>query len=557
MKYKTLLLSMIAAIIVIACVPTEKEKIVEKEVIKEVEKEVEKEVIIERNTLQYIVNNTNAGETIDLSKYDNITSYTATINKQLTIKNGSLNNEMLTIEANNVELAELKDLNLTTSEKLGDGKLTIRNSKLSDLLLCGGGRNSIYILGTSSVVNLTMNYQNVRTLLGNGVNVTNLIMQKDGTLQTETDGTAKIEKLIIDGISTLANIGGGSKDKNAGGNIEIKTINLNSENTQINLDGDVTADNVIANATSKIVTNNYDFNLIKASVSETASLSATLTIVKNAEMTPISLLPIGIESTYIVGQAIDKNTITVMEENKLSRDAVIYKKDSNGTQTINKIWLKKSEFDIEIVDNKESLEFSKAGTFTIKITCDGLIYEQDIDVINTTDSMGDIFVDIQTNEPKISLYISENSDNNYIPLISGGSVTKPTSTVPTLCAAVNLPNNYEISEWLLNGQSITTETAGVLITLPLNDYEYVSKLVPGVNTISVITEKEEKKDNTALSSTESTSQGSSGTTSAGTSSDSKFYYKSTSINFNYIVSLSSGVGVLPDTASSEPAISAE
>ena len=542
MKYKTLLLSMIAAIIVIACVPTEKEKI------------VEKEVIIERNTLQYIVNNTNAGETIDLSKYDNITSYTATINKQLTIKNGSLNNEMLTIEANNVELAELENLNLTTSEKLGDGKLTIKNSKLSDLLLCGGGRNSIYILGTSSVVNLTMNYQNVRTLLGNGVNVTNLIMQKDGTLQTKTDGTAKIEKLIIDGISTLANIGGGSEDKNAGGNIEIKTINLNSENTQINLDGDVTADNVIANATSKIVTNKFDFNLIKASVSETASLSATLTIVKNAEMTPISLLPIGIESTYIVGQAIDKNTITVMEENKLSGDAVIYKKDSNGTQTINKIWLKKSEFDIEIVDNNESLEFSKAGTFTIKITCDGLIYEQDIDVINTAESMGDIFVDIQTNEPKISLYISENSDNNYIPLISGGSVTKPTSTVPTLCAAVNLPNNYEISEWLLNGQSITTETAGVLITLPLNDYEYVSKLVPGVNTISVITKE---KNNTALSTTESTSQGSSGTTSAGTSSDSKFYYKSTSINFNYIVSLSSGVGVLPDTASSEPAISAE
>lgn len=540
MKYKTLLLSMIAAIIVIACVPTEKE--------------VEKEVIIERNTLQYIVNNTNAGETIDLSKYDNITSYTATINKQLTIKNGSLNNEMLTIEANNVELTELKDLNLTTSEKLGDGKLTIKNSKLSDLLLCGGGRNSIYILGTSSVVNLTMNYQNVRTLLGNGVNVTTLIMQKDGTLQTETDGTANIENLIIDGISTLANIGGGSEDKNAGGNIEIKTINLNSENTQINLDGDVTADNVIANATSKIVTNNCDFNLIKASVSETASLSATLTIVKNAEMTPISLLPIGIESTYIVGQAIDKNTITVMEENKLSGDAVIYKKDNNGTQTINKIWLKKSEFDIEIVDNKESLEFSKAGTFTIKITCDGLIYEQDIDVINTAESMGDIFVDIQTNEPKISLYISENSDNNYIPLISGGSVTKPTSTVPTLCAAVNLPNNYEISEWLLNGQSITTETAGVLITLPLNDYEYVSKLVPGENTISVITKE---KDNTALSTTESTSQGSSGTTSAGTSSESKPYYKSTSINFNYIVSLSSGVGVLPDTASSEPAISAE
>lgn len=554
MKYKTLLLSMIAAIIVIACVPTEKEKIVEKEVIKEVEKEVEKEVIIERNTLQYIVNTTNAGETIDLSKYDNITSYTATINKQLTIKNGSLNNEMLTIEANNVELAELKDLNLTTSEKLGDGKLTIRNSKLSDLLLCGGGRNSIYILGTSSVKNLTMNYQNVRTLLGNGVNVTNLIMQKDGTLQTETDGTAKIEKLIIDGISTLANIGGGSEDKNAGGNLEIKTINLNSENTQINLYGDVTANNVIANATSKIVTNNYDFNLIEASVNETASPSTTLTIVKNAEMTPISLLPIGIESTYIVGQAIDKNTITVMEENKLSGDAVIYKKDNNGTQTINKIWLKKSEFDIEIVDNKESLEFSKAGTFTIKITCNGLIYEQDIDVINTAESMGDIFVDIQTNEPKISLYISENSDNNYIPLLISDVIPKPTGTVPTLCAAVNLPNNYEISEWLLNGQSITTETAGVLITLPLNDYEYVSKLVPGENTISVITKE---KDNTALSTTESNTQESNGITSADTSSESKPYYKSTSINFNYIVSLSSGVGVLPDTASSEPAISAE
>ena len=82
----------------------------------------------------------------------------------------------------------------------------------------------------------------------------------------------------------------------------------------------------------------------------------------------------------------------------------------------------------------------------------------------------------------------------------------------------------------------------------------MSKLVPGVNTISVITKE---KDNTALSTTESNTQESSGIISAGTSSESKPYYKSTSINFNYIVSLSSGVGVLPDTASSEPAISAE
>ena len=85
-------------------------------------------------TLQQIINDTNAGEEIDLSKYKDVTDYSATVNKTLTIKNGSLSNAKLIVTAENVKLEKLEKVSVSTSSRL-----TINNSKLSDLLI---GANS-------------------------------------------------------------------------------------------------------------------------------------------------------------------------------------------------------------------------------------------------------------------------------------------------------------------------------------------------------------------------------------------------------------------------------
>ena len=159
--------------------------------------QTEKEVIKERTTLQDIVDNANAGEEIDLARYDNITNYNAVVSKQLTIKNGALSNAKLIIEADDVKLSGLKNVSVETSELLGKGKLTITDSKLDDLLLLGGGSDSVYILGMSTVINLTMNYPDVRALLGDGVTVDNLKMQQDAIIQSETAGTANITNLEL------------------------------------------------------------------------------------------------------------------------------------------------------------------------------------------------------------------------------------------------------------------------------------------------------------------------------------------------------------------------
>ena len=69
-------------------------------------------------TLQDIVDNANAGETINLADYTDLTDYNAVINKSLTITNGSLNNAELTVTSENVKLDSLSDLSVKSSSKL-------------------------------------------------------------------------------------------------------------------------------------------------------------------------------------------------------------------------------------------------------------------------------------------------------------------------------------------------------------------------------------------------------------------------------------------------------
>ena len=86
-------------------------------------------------TLQEVVDNAAAGDTINLADYTALKDYNATVDRALTITNGSLKNAELTVTNENVKLDRLADLSVKSSSKL-----TINDSKLNELLL---GTNAV------------------------------------------------------------------------------------------------------------------------------------------------------------------------------------------------------------------------------------------------------------------------------------------------------------------------------------------------------------------------------------------------------------------------------
>lgn len=469
MNYKSLLWLMVCLAIMTGCCQEQSERIVEK--------------IVEKSTLQDIVDSANDGDTIDLSQYSDLRSYSAAVNKTLTIKNGSLSNSTLTVEANDVTLSGLKDLKVTTSAKLADGKLTINDSVLSDLLLCGGGSNSIYIMGKSSVTNLTMDYSNVRTLLGGDVSVANLNVKQDAIIQAETGKTVKVDNLKLEGFSSLANVGGGTQDSKAGGVLDIENINFTGENAQMNLNGEIKVGNIASDSTSKIITNNNKLDIADKNIS-IKNTNAALTIVKNGEMQPLNLLVLGLEDCYIIGDELQKSKIIVMEENQLTGDAVIYKQGVQGAETINKVWIKKTDFEIKINGN-DNLKFTNAGTAKVTITCGKLTYTDDIPVMNPNEPLGDVTINLKPKEPQISLYIDDDGQG-YKKLNNNSIVNKPNNANCVLMAIADIPDNYTVDKWYLNSTVLSQSDIvfnGVMLTLPMSNI--ANYLVSEKNTISV------------------------------------------------------------------------
>ena len=134
-------------------------------------------------TLQQVVNDTNTGEEIDLSKYKDVTDYNATINKTLTIKNGSLNSAKLTVTAENVKLEKIEKVSVSTSSKL-----TITNCKLSDLLIGGGATSrSTTLSAEMSLAMVTVTDSEIENVELNGFN----------SQLNITDTITKIEDILI------------------------------------------------------------------------------------------------------------------------------------------------------------------------------------------------------------------------------------------------------------------------------------------------------------------------------------------------------------------------
>ena len=140
---------------------------------------------ISSSSLQKLIDDTPASGTIDLSQHSEITDFSATVNKAVTIKNGSLNGKTLTVTADSVNLSGLINASVTASPSLGNGSLKIASSSLSSLKINGGGIGSIVLEDASIdkvIVDKDMtaeDAQYVRVVVDNQVKV--------GTLQANSD----------------------------------------------------------------------------------------------------------------------------------------------------------------------------------------------------------------------------------------------------------------------------------------------------------------------------------------------------------------------------------
>ncbi len=197
------------------------------------------------STLQDLVDN--SGDTvIDLSKHD-ITDYKASVTKPITIKN-SPEGEMLDldIKTSGVTLDDINASNINVSADVGSGDLTINDSHISNLLVAGGGSNSIHLLGTTTIENARITKADVRLA---------------------TEG-ATSDKVRITSLKVEVNC---HIEMNA---TTIDVVDVATSVEAIKLSG-VTASNVkIANASSKIVVGNADTVIPKV----TSNIAVTIVI---------------------------------------------------------------------------------------------------------------------------------------------------------------------------------------------------------------------------------------------------------------------------------------
>ena len=249
-------------------------------------------------TLQQVVNNANAGEEIDLSDYE-LTSYTATVNKKLTIKNGSLDNAKLSVKSEGVKLENLTGLSVSASSKL-----TITDSKLSDLLIGGSGEISRSV--TSSA---------------------------EGALAMVSVTNCKIENVSLDGF-----------------------------NSQLNITDTVTKiEDIVISTKAKIILEAGKYEGMKAPTVKDNGEIARVDMTKKTELVVLSIYSNPYKLEYNIGDKIDLTGLTVM--GTYSTDVETFKSGgwkSEGEDTITKCEDEK--------DYTPECDLSKAGVSIVTIT---------------------------------------------------------------------------------------------------------------------------------------------------------------------------------------------
>jgi hypothetical protein len=179
--------------------------------------------------LQLVIDDTPEKGVINLSQYTDITDFSATINKAVTIQGSqtSMLNSTLTVASSGVSLSGMKNVSVTASPSLGNGSLKISGSSLSSLKINGGGIGSIVLEDASIdnvIVDKDMTAQDaeyVRVVVDNDVKVGNLkaasplfldgVVSNDtwlGSLDLSTDGIniAISKDVSVDLGSTFVNV---------------------------------------------------------------------------------------------------------------------------------------------------------------------------------------------------------------------------------------------------------------------------------------------------------------------------------------------------------------
>ena len=249
-------------------------------------------------TLQEVVDNANAGEEIDLSKHE-LTNYTATIDKKLTIKNGSLDNAKLSVKSEGVKLENLTGLSVSASSKL-----TITDSKLSDLLIGGSGEISRSV--TSSA---------------------------EGALAMVSVTNCKIENVSLDGF-----------------------------NSQLNITDTVTKiEDIVISTKAKIILEAGKYEGMKDPTVKDNGEIARVDMTKKTELVVLSIYSNPYKLEYNIGDKIDLTGLTVM--GTYSTDVETFKSGgwkSEGEDTITKCEDEK--------DYTAECDLSKAGVSIVTIT---------------------------------------------------------------------------------------------------------------------------------------------------------------------------------------------
>ena len=250
-------------------------------------------------TLQEVVDNANTGEEIDLSKHE-LTNYTATIDKKLTIKNGSLDNAKLSVKSEGVKLENLTGLSVSASSKL-----TITDSKLSDLLIGGSGEISRSV--TSSA---------------------------EGALAMVSVTNCKIENVSLDGF-----------------------------NSQLNITDTVTKiEDIVISTKAKVILEAGKYEGMKDPTVKDNGEIARVDMTKETELVVLSIYSNPYKLEYNIGDKIDLTGLTVM--GTYSTDVETFKSGgwkSEGADTITKYEEYEKDYTVEY-------DFSTAGVSIVTVT---------------------------------------------------------------------------------------------------------------------------------------------------------------------------------------------
>ncbi|MBR6061814.1 MAG: InlB B-repeat-containing protein, partial [Spirochaetales bacterium] len=148
-------------------------------------------------SLSALIDQTPEDGTINLSEYADITDYSASINKAVTINAGNIdmNDCSLSINESGVILNGLNNANVSANPGIGNGSLKISGSSLNSLNIFGGGLNSIHLLNNTEIkgktviskeYNTDQENQPVRLVMDNTVTITELTIKSSAVLDSGT-----------------------------------------------------------------------------------------------------------------------------------------------------------------------------------------------------------------------------------------------------------------------------------------------------------------------------------------------------------------------------------